>query len=178
MAQTRGEAVRPAGAPMVPMAAPRSTGPGGDTGGGGEDGGRIGQAATQTVERAKDAGGEVAQEARRRAEQEFDRRSEQAASRVSDTASDFREVADELRRKGKDRPARIAEQAAERIERVGSYLREADLDRLTSDAGRLGRTNPAAIVVGAAAVGVLAGRLLRASTPGHAGSTNGGSSPR
>ena len=64
----------------------------------------------------------------------------------------------------------IAEQAARPMERVGSYLHEADLDRFGSDVRRFVRERPAAVAVGAVAVGVVAGRLLKAS----AGDGNGG----
>jgi len=172
MNEEGGAAVRPAGAPMVPM--PRPSGPGpkpvGTTA-------RAAEAVAPVVERTKKAEGEVAQEARRRAAEELDRRTTQAGEWVAGTAADLREVADELRSKGKDGPARLAEQAATRIERVGSYLRDADMERLTGDLARVGRRRPAALVLGTAAVGVVAGRLLKASAPAAPGASRGPQNP-
>lgn len=169
MSEERGAAVRPAGAPMVPMPRPSGSDPKPD----GTTTAGAAEAVAPVVERAKEAGGEVAQEARRRAEEELVRRATQAGERVSGTAADLREVAGELRRKGKDGPARLAEEAATRIERVGSYLRNADVERLTVDLGRAGRRQPAALVLGAAAVGIIAGRLLKASGPTGPGTGSG-----
>jgi hypothetical protein len=160
--QERGAMVRPAGAPMVPM--PPPSGPG-----------RAEGLAGQALEKAKAVRGEVTQAARGRAEREFDRRSAEAADRVSGTAADVRDVAEELRKKGKEGPARLAEQAADRIERIGSYLREADLDRIGSDFGRLSRSRPAVVVAGAAAVGLVAGRILKASSGNGNRATDGAS---
>jgi hypothetical protein len=168
MNEEGGAAVRPAGAPMVPMPRPSGSGPKPDG-----TTARAAEAVAPVVERAKEAGGEVAQEARRRAAEELDRRTTQAGERMAGTAADLREVANELRHKGKDGPARLADQAATRIERVGAYLRDADMERLAGDLARAGRRRPAALVLGTAAVGIIAGRLLKASGPTRSGARGG-----
>jgi hypothetical protein len=60
---------------------------------------------------------------------------------------------------------RVAEEAAERIERFAAYLRDSDTDTILADARDLGRRRPAAVVAGAAVLGIVAGRLVRASGP-------------
>ena len=168
MTQQRGEAVRPAGAPMVP-----STPPGGASsdgpGAGAEAAQAVREEATQVARQAREAGGEVARQARSRARDEFDRRSTMMGERATGTASDLREVAVGLREKGNESAARIADEAAGRIDRIGGYLNDADFDRFGSDVRRFASRRPAAVAVGAVAVGVVAGRLLKASEP-----TNGG----
>lgn len=171
MTQERGESVRPAGAPMVPMAPmPPPHGAGNGGGSGAQAAEAVREEATQVATYAKEAGGEVVREARGRAREEFDRRSTMMGERASGTAQDLRDVAAGLREKGNDSAARIADEAADRIARVGGYLGEADLDRFGSDVRSFAARRPGVVAAGAVAVGILAGRLLKASQP----TVNGG----
>lgn len=153
----KGSAVRPAGAPMVPVEPPswaharQSSTPE--------------SPAAEVVGQAREAGSEIVAGARERARSEVGRRSTWAGERVTAMAGDTREVADMLREKGKDGPARFADDAAERIEAFGAYLRESDTDRIMADARGFARRQPAAVVAGAAVIGLVAGRLLKASSP-------------
>ena len=92
-----------------------------------------------------------------------------AGERVGLAAEDARDVAQTLRDKGREAPARFADQAADRMEEFARYLREADADRIMSDIKRVGRQQPAALVAGAAVVGVLIGRVVKASEPTEGG---------
>jgi hypothetical protein len=160
----RGEAVRPAGSPMIPMESLR---PGGD--GGGPSSGGVAEdakgAGRELVGEARQAGAEVAQTARTRAQDEMDRRSTEAGERVAGAAGDIRDVAGELRRKGRDRPADLAESAADRVERFATYLKESDAETIISDARDFGRRQPAVLVAGAAVLGIVAGRMVKAAAP-------------
>ena len=185
MGQERGVAVRPAGAPMVPAERPswarseRSNGSGSTTGEVAEQARQAGQevvtearnAAGQIAAEAKDAGRQMAGDARRAAEEQVNQRSTMAGERVGAAAEDARDVAQTLRGKGREAPARFADQAADRMEEFARYLREADADRIMSDIRRVGREQPAAIVAGAAVVGVLIGRVVKASEPSDRGSS-------
>ena len=51
------------------------------------------------------------------------------------------------------------------MEEFARYLRDADADRIMSDIKRVSRQQPAALVAGAAVVGVLIGRVVKASEP-------------
>jgi hypothetical protein len=121
------------------------------------------------VDEAKEAGAQVVSDAGSRAREELDRRSTQAGDRVGSAAGDVRDIAQGLRDKGRDGPARLADDAAERIERFAAYLREADTDRIIGDVRSLSRRQPAAVVAGAAVIGIVAGRLLKASEPADRG---------
>jgi hypothetical protein len=133
-------------------------------------------AAGQVAVQAKDAGIQMAGDARRAAEEQIDRRSTMAGERVGLAASDARDIAQHLRGRGREAPARFADQAADRMERFAQYLRDADADRIMSDIKHVGRTQPAALVAGAAVVGVLIGRVVKASDPNGSTSTNGATS--
>lgn len=159
MGIVRGGAVRPSGAPMVPMPQLR---PGGA---GGEHATDVAEAGQALAGEARAAGGQLAGEARERVRTEMGRRSTEAGERVSGAAGDVRGVAEHLRGRGRGGPARLADEAADRIDRFAAYLREADTDRILADARDLGRRQPAALVAGAAVVGIVAGRLIKASGP-------------
>ena len=165
MGQERGVPGRPAGAPMVPVEPPpwaRRDGAGGD-----------GASAAQVAAEAKDAGRQIAGEARRAAGEQIDRRSTMAGDRVGTAAGDARDIAQTLRGKGREAPARFADQAADRMEQFAQYLRDADADRIMSDIRRVGREQPAALVAGAAVVGVLVGRIAKAGESGSQPSPQG-----
>src|SRR5688572_26284586 len=168
MGQERGVAVRPAGAPMVPAEPPAWA----RRDQGGTNGTAVAEVAQeareagqQVVTEAKDAGRQMAGDARRAAQEQIDQRSTMAGERVGVAAEDARDIAEHLRGRGREAPARIADQAADRMERFARYRQEADADRIMSDVRRVGRERPGAVVAGAAVVGVLIGRVVKASDP-------------
>lgn len=128
----------------------------------------------QTQEKAKEVAGQAqeqmqqaAGQAKSRVRDEVDRRSTDAGRRVQGTASDIRGVGEELRKQGKDQPARLADQVAERAERVGGYLERSDGDSILRDVEDFGRRQPWAVALGGLAVGIVASRLLKASSEGR-----------
>ena len=163
MAEEHERVVRPAGAPMVPSSGGPSPAGAPDRSGG------ITAIGATAVDEAKEAGAQVAGDVGARAREELDRRSTRAGDRVGSAAGDVRDIAQGLRDKGRDGPARLADDAAERIERFAAYLRDADTDRILEDVRGLSRRQPAAVVAGAAVIGIVAGRLLKASEPSGRG---------
>jgi hypothetical protein len=121
-------------------------------------------AGSQAKQQVEQTAGQAREQARSKAREQVDRRSTEAGQRVRSQASDVRSVADELRRHGKDQPAKVAGQAAERIERVGSWLEDSDADRILDDVESFARRRPWTVALGAAAVGFVAARFLKASS--------------
>jgi ElaB/YqjD/DUF883 family membrane-anchored ribosome-binding protein len=132
-------------------------------------------AAQEVAEQARDKAGEVVEQTKETAQNltgqaadqvrtQVDQRSTEAGERITATADDLRSVGETLREQGKDAPAKIADQLAERAEQAGGYLRDADANRLLSDAEEFGRRQPWAVLAGAAIAGVAAARLLKASS--------------
>jgi hypothetical protein len=124
-----------------------------------ESGGANG-AGAEVKQRAQEATGQIGGMVRER----VDQGSTMAGDRISSQAGDVRSVAEQLRQQGKDKPAEMAEKAAERAERVGRYLTESDGERLLSDAERIGRERPWAVIAGGMTLGLVASRLLKASS--------------
>jgi len=74
-------------------------------------------------------------------------------------------MGDQLRQNDPIGLAQFADQAAEQIDRFSTYLRETDVDEMLADAQRFARRQPALFLGGAFAVGLLAARFLKSSTP-------------
>jgi hypothetical protein len=121
------------------------------------------EVAGQAQEKAQQAAGE----AKNRVRDQVDQRSTEAGQRVQTTADDIRGVGEELRKQGKDQPAKLADQVAERAERVGGYLERSNGDTILHDVEDFGRRQPWAVVLGGAALGIVASRLLKASSEGR-----------
>jgi ElaB/YqjD/DUF883 family membrane-anchored ribosome-binding protein len=117
-----------------------------------------------TGDQAKHAAGQAKEKAGSQLRSQVDQRSTDAGHKVGGFASDVRGVGEQLREHGKDQPARLAEQAADRAERLGSYLKESDADRILGDLEDFGRRRPWAMIGGGMALGLVASRLLKASS--------------
>jgi len=119
-------------------------------------------------DQAKDKATEQAQQVKRQASgmlrSQVAQRSTDAGQRVGGLVSDTRSISEELRKQGKDQPAKLAEQAADRAERLGDYLKQSDADRILGDVEDFGRRQPWAVIVGGLALGIVASRLLKASS--------------
>ena len=95
---------------------------------------------------------------------QVDQRSTDAGHRVGGFAADVRSMGETLREQGKDQPAQLADRAADRAERLGCYLEESDADRILGDIEDFGRRQPWAVIAGGVALGLVASRLLKASS--------------
>jgi hypothetical protein len=113
----------------------------------------------------QEAGREMGQRAKDRVREEIDRRSSDAGSQVRSVADGLRQAGTDLRKEGNPAVAKVADTAAEKIDGVASYLTESDTDALLRDLDTLARRQPALVIAGAFALGVLGARFLKASSP-------------
>ncbi len=120
--------------------------------------------ASEVAGQAQEKAQEARQQVRGKVGEQVDQRSTQAGGQINGAAGDVRSFAQNLREQGKDKPAQYAEQAADRAERLGGYLQDADGDRILHDVEDFGRRNPWAVVAGGVALGVVASRMLKASS--------------
>lgn len=114
----------------------------------------------QAQEKAHEAKGQVAGRVR----EQVNTRSTEAGQQLGSVAEALRSTSEKLTEDGKDIPARIVEQGAEQAERLGTYLRDADADVILQSVEDFGRRRPAVVAAGAAVLGFLASRFLRASS--------------
>ena len=126
------------------------------TGEGVNGGGLAGQA----QERAQS----LAEQARARAREQVGQRSSDLAARASTVAGDLQVVAQSFRSQGRDAPASLAEHAAQRVSGAAQYLEGNTGERLLRDAEGVARQRPWMAVTGGVAVGLIASRVLKASS--------------
>lgn len=122
---------------------------------------------------AKDTAGHVRELTRERAEEGVST----AAHGLKDTAERLRDVAGDLDEKDRWLGAAL-EKAAGTAERAGDYMSGQNVNDIVRDAQNLARTNPAAFMGGAAAIGFALARIgkatvERATVDSHGGSHNG-----
>lgn len=128
------------------------------------------QAGGAVAETAKEQGREVVGEARRQARNLYGEARSQLASQTGEqqrrAAGGLRSLADEMRtmaeQGGQAGPvSELARQAADRVHGVAGWLEQREPGDIISEVRDYARRNPGTFLVGAAVLGVLAGRLTR-----------------
>jgi ElaB/YqjD/DUF883 family membrane-anchored ribosome-binding protein len=125
-------------------------------------------AGDSVVEQAQEKVKETAQQTKgvvaRTVSDRVEATSAQAATQLNDISRAFRRTSQELRGEGKDQPAQVVDVVSDRTEQLARYLSESTSSRILDDLERLGRSRPWVAIAGGLAVGVFAGRLLKASS--------------
>ncbi|MET0416501.1 MAG: hypothetical protein ABW022_10830, partial [Actinoplanes sp.] len=138
----------------------------------GSEAAHAGGAVAQT---AKEQGAEVGREAARQARNLYGEARTQLASQTGEqqrrAAGGLRSIADEMRsmaeQGGQAGPvSELARQAADRVHGVAGWLEEREPGDLINEVRDYARRNPGTFLVGAAVLGVLAGRLTRSLSAG------------
>ncbi|MBQ1038470.1 hypothetical protein [Micromonospora sp. C81] len=145
------------------------------------------QAGGAVAQTAKEQGTEVGREAARQARNLYGEARTQLASQTGEqqrrAAGGLRSLADEMRsmaeQGGQAGPVtEIARQAADRVHGVAGWLEEREPGDLITEVRDYARRNPGTFLVGAAVLGVLAGRLTRSISSAGDDSGNGSSAYR
>jgi ElaB/YqjD/DUF883 family membrane-anchored ribosome-binding protein len=118
---------------------------------------------SQGPERLQQAASGIIDQAGRTAETQASRTMDRAGDALQEVARVVRDSGNQLR---EQRPeiAGLADTAAERVEQVSSYLREHDAREIMTEAERFARRQPALVVGGGLALGLLIGRVLRSGS--------------
>ncbi|MEU4383033.1 hypothetical protein [Micromonospora echinofusca] len=128
------------------------------------------QAGGAVAETAKEQGREVVGEAKRQARNLYGEARSQLASQTGEqqrrAAGGLRSLADEMRsmadQGGQAGPvSEIARQAADRVHGVAGWLEQREPGDIIAEVRSYARRNPGTFLVGAAVLGVLAGRLTK-----------------
>lgn len=145
------------------------------------------QAGGAVAQTAKEQGTEVGREAARQARNLYGEARTQLASQTGEqqrrAAGGLRSLADEMRsmaeQGGQAGPVtELARQAADRVHGVAGWLEEREPGDLITEVRDYARRNPGTFLVGAAVLGVLAGRLTRSISSAGDDSSNGSSAYR
>lgn len=125
-----------------------------DTGAGGQD----------VRQKAEETASVVAEQAQQAATQRISSQKERAASTLDTVAQTLRQSGDNLRDE-QPQIASLTDQAARRVEDVSTYVRQHDVRDFVSEAERFARREPVMFLGGALAIGFVAARFLKASSP-------------
>lgn len=108
---------------------------------------------------------QVAGQAAEQAQTMMAQRKGQATQNLHQVAHAFRQTGDQLRQNDQGMAARVLDAAAGEISSAAGYLENRDLPQLVNEAENFARRNSALFLGGAFALGVLAARFLKSSTP-------------
>jgi hypothetical protein len=114
------------------------------------------------ADKVRDGARKVAADARAEAEHRYRQARDSAAGRVDNAAAAFRDAGRNFEDDTMVR--RAASAAADQIDRFSDAIRDKDLGGLGHDVSQFARRNPLAFAAGAATLGFVIGRLLKASS--------------
>jgi hypothetical protein len=129
------------------------------TGGGARE--QVRQAKDKVVDQARS----TLRDARERAGSTLSQGRRQAADQLGGLGSAFHRTSETLRQEEQARFADVTDNVARQIDRVAGYLREADGRTIARDLENLARRRPELVFAGAFALGIVAARFLKSSTP-------------
>jgi hypothetical protein len=128
--------------------------------------------ASTTKEQSERVVGDVRQQARRLADETRSQMAEQATSQRDRAVDGLRSLSDELRAMAERSDeagvvSDVARQGADAARRASEYLAKREPGQLLDEVRGLARRRPGAFLLGAAALGVVAGRLSRGMIGSH-----------
>ena len=128
-----------------------------------------GSGAREQVRQAKDKVVDQARttfrEARERAGSSLSQGRYQAADQLGGLGNAFHRTSETLRQDDQARFADVADNVGRQVDRAADYLRRADGRTIARDLESLARRQPALVFAGAFAIGILAARFLKSSSP-------------
>lgn len=131
--------------------------------------------------KAEETASTIAREAQETATVQLTSQKERAASTLNTIAQTLRDSGQNLRGE-QPQIASLTDEAARRVEDVSNYVRQHEVRDLVREAENFARREPALFLGGAFAIGFLAARFLKASSPSSdryaQGSYEGTGSPR
>jgi hypothetical protein len=115
----------------------------------------------------------MTEQAKQTATSQIAARKDQAAQGLSAVSSSMRQMGDNLRQNDQTSGyAQYVDQAAEQVDRFSGYLQRHDARDIMADAEDWARRNPALVLGGAFALGLLASRFLKSGMGGGQGQSS------
>jgi hypothetical protein len=115
-------------------------------------------------QKAEETASTLVDQAQQVVEKRASTQKERAAETLGSVAQSIREAGSSMREQ-QPQIASLADQAASRVEGVSTYIRDHEVRDLISETERLARREPLLFLGGAFAVGFIAARFLKASSP-------------
>ena len=142
--------------------------PGGSTGDTGQSTGeQTRQQMHDMTQQAKEAAGNLVDQARTQVKTQLSSQKEKAAESLGSVAESIRQTGSQLREQDQPLPVgQYADRAAEMVDQVADYLRNREIDEMVGQVEELARRQPAVFLGTAFAIGFMAARFLKSSSPG------------
>lgn len=115
--------------------------------------------------RAREAVNQVKEKAGERIESKLSDSKTRAAETLSGVASTLHSSSQQLREQNQESASRAIERAAEGVERFATYLQDTNVDDVVASVHEFARRQPAAFIGGAFALGFIASRFIKATSP-------------
>jgi hypothetical protein len=130
------------------------------------------------IDKAKDTAGQAYEMAAEKAAEKLDEQKAVVTSGLASVAGSLKQVGESLRETEEQTgvteiTAKYGDRLAGQIEQISNYFEKNDLRGIVSDVEGFARKNPAVFIGGAFALGILAARFLKSSTPSSAAETQG-----
>jgi len=135
------------------------------------------QQTQQAVQQTRQKIGEAADQAKQQMKSQLETQKDRAAEGLESVAQAIQQTGEQLRQQNQT-VGQYAETIAQQVERWSGFLRDQNIDQIVSEAENLARRQPAVLLGGAFALGFLAARFLKSSSPpqydyGYTGYTAG-----
>ena len=127
-------------------------------------------------QKAQDTASTVVQQVQQLAETNVSSQKQRVSDTLDAVAQTLRDSGEGVRDQ-QPQIASVVDQAAQRVEKFSTFIRDRDVNELVSEAENFARREPLIFLGGALAVGFIAARFVKASSPqsGNGQSRNGGS---
>jgi hypothetical protein len=123
------------------------------------------QQAQEVVQQTKEKAGEVISQVREQAKSNIVSQKDQAAGSLASVAQALRQTSGQLRDQQQGPAVGLVEAAASSVESLSGYLRDRDLDDIVREVEGFGRRQPVLFLGVSFALGFMAARFLKSSTP-------------
>jgi ElaB/YqjD/DUF883 family membrane-anchored ribosome-binding protein len=125
------------------------------------------------IDKAKDTAGQAYEMAAEKAAEKLDEQKAVVTSGLASVADSIKQVGETLRETDEQTgvteiTAKYGDRLAGQIEQISNYFEKNDLRGIVGDVEDFARKNPAVFIGGAFALGILAARFLKSSTPSAA----------
>jgi len=121
---------------------------------------------TPVVEQAREAAGQIMEQARSQVVSQIDTQKERAATGLGSAAQALRQTSQQLREQNQAPIAQLADGAARLVEQVNRYLSERDARQLMREAEQFARDQPALCLGSSFALGFFAARFFKSTAEG------------
>lgn len=131
----------------------------------GEPGQLVKETVSQGTQQATEAVSQMTDQAKQQAQSMLSRQKGQLTDTLSSVSSSLSQTGDSLRQQNQPTVAGVVDQAAGKVESVSRYLESHELNELVADVENFARRNTGLFLGGALALGVVAARFVKSSTP-------------